>query len=119
MTDCDRHAAPGAEDIGATLKRLLDAETRAEAIVEEASQRREAMINETLAQAREAEARLEDSLPALRAPIIREAELRAASAIAELQLKFEERQRDLRRQAARNAEDALKAAEALMLDPSR
>ncbi|MGF1547315.1 MAG: hypothetical protein ACFCUG_08315 [Thiotrichales bacterium] len=106
-------------DIEATLKRLLEAELKAETLISDANQQREHLIDHALNQAREAEARLEATLPELRAPFLREAENRAEQAIAALRLKYEERQRDLRNLAGQHAEDALTAAEALLLDSTR
>ncbi|MGF1643096.1 MAG: hypothetical protein ACFCUJ_05585 [Thiotrichales bacterium] len=106
-------------DIEATLKRLLDAELKAEALINDANRHREQLIDQTLSQAREAEARLEATLPELRAPFIRDAEARAEQAIAALRLKYDERQRDLRGLATQHAEDALKSAVALLLDHAR
>lgn len=99
------------------LKRLLDAEARADAIIDEANRERERLINEALQAAREAEARFEERRAEIRAPFIREAEARAEQAMAELMRKSEERQRSLREQAARHEEEAIAAALSLLLDP--
>lgn len=99
------------------LKRLLDAEARADAIIEQANRERERLIEEALQMAREAEARFEERRAEIRAPFLREAEARVQQAIAELARKFEERSRSLREQAARHEDEALAAALALLLDP--
>lgn len=99
------------------LKRLLDAEARADAIIEAANRERERLINEALQMAKEAEARFEARREEIRAPYLREAEVRADQAIAELMRKAEERSRSLREQAAQHEEEAIAAALALLLDP--
>jgi len=78
------------------LKRLLEAEARAQAIIEAAGHERQRLLDETLASAHEAEARFEKNRAELRAPFIKEAHGRAEQAVAELTRKYEERQRNLR-----------------------
>ncbi len=99
------------------LKRLLDAEARAEAIIEEANRERDRLIKEALQAAREAEARFEERRQEIRIPFLREAEVRAEQALAELARKSEERSRSLREQAGRHEGEAIAAALALLLDP--
>lgn len=99
------------------LKRLLDAEAKAEAIIEDAARERERLINEALESAREAESRFESSIQGLRAPYLKEAESRAEQTVAELTRKYEERQRALRELASRHEEEAVAAAMGLLLDP--
>lgn len=101
------------------LKRLLDAEARAEAIIDNAARERDRMINETLEAAREAESRFEANRPDLRWPYIKEAEARSEQAAAELTRKYEERQRVLRDLATRHEEEAVTAAMGLLLDTQR
>lgn len=99
------------------LQRLLDAEARADAIIAHANGERERLVNEALQLAHEAEARFEARRGAIREPFLKEAEGRAEQAVAELLRKCEERQRNLRDQAARHEEEAIAAAVALLLDP--
>jgi V/A-type H+-transporting ATPase subunit G/H len=99
------------------LKRLLDAEARAESIIEEADRERERRINQTLEEAREAEARFESGRESIRTPFLKEAEARAEQAVAELAHKYEERQKALRDMATRHEEEAVAAALGLLLDP--
>lgn len=101
------------------LKRLLEAEARAEAIIEAADRERERLVNEALAEAKAAEARFAAALPAIRAPYLREAEQRAEQAVAELSRKYDERMRDLRELAARHQSEAVEAGLAMLLDPQR
>jgi vacuolar-type H+-ATPase subunit H len=100
------------------LRRLLDAEARAQAIIDDASQARQRMLDEALASAREAETRFEDGRAELRAPFLKEARARAEQAVAELTRKYEERQRDLREMASRHEQEAVEAAHNLLLDPT-
>lgn len=100
------------------LQRLLEAEARAQGIIDEASRQRQRLIDEALAAARDSEARFEASRGELRAPFLHEAQQRAEQAVAELSRKYDERQRALREQAARHESEAVEAALALLLDPA-
>jgi vacuolar-type H+-ATPase subunit H len=100
------------------LQRLLEAEARAQALIESASHERERMIETTLAAVRDAEARFETGRATLRAPFLQEAQGRAEQAIAELSRKYGERQRSLREMASRHESEAVDAALVLLLDPS-
>jgi V/A-type H+/Na+-transporting ATPase subunit G/H len=99
------------------LKRLLDAEAQAEAIIEDASRERERLINQALDEAREVEARFDANKPGMRTPFLKEAEARSEQAVVELTRKYEERQRSLRDLSARHEEEAVAAAMGLLLDP--
>lgn len=101
------------------LKRLLETEARAQAMIDAAAAERRRIIDEALATAHEAEARFAASRGELRAPYLKDAEARAAQAIAELTRKYQERQRGLREMAARHEQSAIDAALALLLDPKR
>lgn len=97
------------------LKRLLDAETRAEAQVEEASRQREAVIAQALEEARIAEERFLARLADIRAPYLAQGGERAEQAIAELRKKYEERSRHLRALAESHEREAVDAALAVLL----
>jgi V/A-type H+-transporting ATPase subunit G/H len=101
------------------LKRLLEAEARAQGIIDAAGADRQRILDETLAAVREGEARFEASRAGLRTPFLDEARGRAGHAIAELTRKYEERQRNLREMASRHEPEAINAALALLLDPDR
>ncbi|MBI5330738.1 MAG: ATPase [Betaproteobacteria bacterium] len=101
------------------LKRLLEAETRAQSIIEAATMERQRILDEALAAAREAETRFEAGRADLRAPFLKEAHGRAEQAVAELTRKYEERQRSLRDLATRHEQEAVEAALDLLLDPAR
>ncbi len=99
------------------LKRLLDAEARAQGIIDAASADRQRILDEALAAARDAEARFETGRADLRAPFLKEARGRAEQSVAELSRKYEERQRSLRDMATRHEQEAVDAALAFLLDP--
>jgi vacuolar-type H+-ATPase subunit H len=99
------------EDI---LKRLLDAELRAEAQVEEANRQREAIIAQTLEEARIAEQRFQSRIEELRAPHLAQGAERAEQAAVELKKKFEERSRHLRSLAESHEREAVDAAFAVL-----
>jgi V/A-type H+/Na+-transporting ATPase subunit G/H len=99
------------------LKRLLEAEARAQGIIEAASHERQRSLDDALASVHEAEARFEAGRAELRAPFLKEAQGRADQAVAELVRKYEERQRNLREMASRHEQEAVDAALALLLDP--
>jgi hypothetical protein len=101
------------------LIRLLETESRAQAIIDAASAERQVMLDETLAIVRDNEVRFEAGRAELRAPFLKEAHGRAEHAVAELARKFEERQRNLREMAARHEQEAVDAALNLLLDPRR
>jgi len=101
------------------LQRLLEAEARAQAVIDAASQERRHIVDDALAAVRDAEARFEAGRPNLRAPFLNEAHGRADQAVAELSRKYGERQRNLRDLAVRHEPEAVNAALSLLLDPAR
>ncbi len=101
------------------ISRLLDAEVKAEAMVGEANRQKEVLINEARDKAQLMEQQFEANRDQLRAPFLKEAEGRAREAVAELNRKYLERQRNLRESAARHELEAVAAAVALILDPGR
>lgn len=100
------------------LHRLLEAEARAQAVIDGAQHERQCMIDDALAAARNAEARFEADRSELRAPFLREAQARAEQAVAELSRKAGERQRTLRELASLHESEAVEAALTLLLDPT-
>lgn len=99
------------------LKRLLDAELRAETLVEDANRERERMIHQAREDAHAAEQRFEARLPELRNAFLGKAEERAAQAVAELTRRYEERREQLRAMARDHEREAVAAAIALLIDP--
>lgn len=100
------------------LQRLLDAEARAQSVIDRANHERQRMIDDALAAVRDADTRFEAGRVELRAPFLKEAQGRAEQAAAELARKYGERQRTLRDLASRHESEAVKAALALLLDPA-
>lgn len=100
------------------LQRLLEAEARAQAVIDAASQERQRIIDDTLAVVRDAEARFEAGRASLRAPYLSEALGRADQAVTGFTRQYGERQRILRELASRHESEAVEAALALLLDPS-
>lgn len=100
------------------LKRLLEAEARAQAIIDAASAERQRLLDEALASTHENEARFEANRAELREPLVKEARIRADHIVAELTRKYEERQRGLRDMAGRHEQEAVEAALNLLLDPA-
>jgi V/A-type H+-transporting ATPase subunit G/H len=96
----------------------LEAEARAQGIIDAASMERQRLLDEALAAAREAEVRFEAGRAELRAPFLKEANSRADQAVAELARKYEERQRNLRDMSSRHEQEAVDAALNLLLDPT-
>ncbi len=101
------------------LQRLLEAEARAQAVIDAASQERRRIVDDALVAVRDAEARFEVGRVKLRAPFLNEAHGRADQAAAELSRKYGERQRNLRDLAVRHESEAVNAALSLLLDPAR
>jgi hypothetical protein len=100
-----------------TLKQLLEVEARAQVLVDAADRERERIIEQALREAQETDTRFEADKADLRAPFLREAEARADQAVAELNRKYQERQRALRSLAERHEAEAIAAATELLLDP--
>jgi vacuolar-type H+-ATPase subunit H len=102
-----------------TLKRLLDAERRAEKIARDAEQEQERIIQAAIRDARADEERFTSRIPDLHRGFINKAEERAEQTIAELKRRYEERHVQLRGSAENREDEALEAAFALLLDPAR
>jgi V/A-type H+-transporting ATPase subunit G/H len=102
-----------------TLKRLLDAEMRAETIAQEAEQERERIIQAAMADAKAEDQRFTVRVPDLHRGFIRKAEERAEQTVAELKRRYDERHVQLRNLAEEREQEALEQAFALLLDPGR
>ena len=109
---------PGSE-MDDHLTRLLEAEARAQGIIDASKAERQRIIEDALAAVRNGEERFEAGRADLRSPFLREAHGRAEHAVAELTLKFGERQRNLREMAFRHEEEAIRAALNLLANPDR
>jgi len=101
--------------MGDSLKDLLEAEAKAETIVEEGEQERERIVQKALDDAREMEIQFQDRMPELHRSFIEKAEKRAAQMIEEMKLRNDERNKMLRELAARHEQEALDHALDLIL----
>lgn len=99
------------------LKRLLETETRAEAVIEAAEAERHRIVDAAREEADLAESRFQAEAAERRQPFLHEAEQRAEQQVADLTRKLEARQRTLREQADHNEAAAVQVALALLLDP--
>ena len=102
-----------------TLKRLLDAEMRAERIAQDAEQERERIIQAAMADARAEDQRFTARVPDLHRGFINKAQERAEQTIAELKRRYDERHVQLRDLAEQREDEALEVAFTLLVDPAR
>jgi vacuolar-type H+-ATPase subunit H len=93
-----------------TLKRLLDAEAKAEQIVARAEEERQAIIAQARLDAREAEQQHATQMADLRATFLIQAEQRAQQTIADLQHQHTRQMLALRASAQKNEPQAVAAA---------
>lgn len=101
-----------------TLKRLLDAEMKAEQIARQADDQRERLIQEALLEARAEESLFESRIPEIHASFQKQAEERARQAIGELKRRYDLKHARLRDLAETREQEALDAAFALLTDPA-
>ncbi|MDJ0777944.1 MAG: ATPase [Gammaproteobacteria bacterium] len=102
--------------MGDSLKDLLEAEAQAEAIVAEGEQERDAIVQKALDDAREMEQQFRDRLPEMHQSFVDKAEKRAQQTIAEIKLRYDERNKVLRDQAGEHEQEVLERALALILE---
>jgi V/A-type H+-transporting ATPase subunit G/H len=102
-----------------TLNRLIEAETRAERLAQEAEREQERVIQAALAEAKALDERFTARIPDLHREQINKAEERAGQTVAELKRRYDERHVELRDMAEQREDDALRAAFRLLLDPER
>lgn len=101
------------------LKRLLDAEQRAEKMVDDALEQRDRMIHRAREEAQEAEQHFVTSMRELRRSLNAKAEEEAARSIAEMERRSEEQRQELQSMAEHFRKDACDAAVNLLTDPRR
>ncbi|MGD8206640.1 MAG: ATPase [Thiohalocapsa sp.] len=101
-----------------TLKRLLDAEMRAERLAREAEEEQERVIQAAMQEARTEDERFTARVPDLHRSFIRKSEERAEQTIAELKRRYDERHVQLRNLAEEREQEALQAAFELLIDPA-
>lgn len=99
------------------LKRLLDAEKRAEDIAHQAEEDQERMIQAALREARHAEERFQARTPDIHSSFLEKAEARAEQTVKELRKRYDERHVQLRELAEQREAEALDAAFAVLADP--
>jgi hypothetical protein len=100
-----------------SLKRLLDAEIRAEEIAKQAGAERERLIQIALKEAGAEEQRFEARIPELHASFIDKAGARAEQTIKELKRRYDERHGQLRSLAEEREQEALAAAFEILISP--
>ena len=98
-----------------TLKRLLEAEMRAESLAQQAEEEAERLVQAAVAEAKAQEERFRARIPDLHRGYIQKSEERAEQTIAELKRRYDERHVQLRNMAEEREEDALAAAFDLLL----
>lgn len=102
--------------LGDSLKDLLSAETEAEAIVALGENERDRIIKKALDDALEMEHQFLERLPEMQKSFIDKAQQRAAQTMAELKLRNDEHNKQLRDLAARHENEAIELALALLLN---
>jgi vacuolar-type H+-ATPase subunit H len=102
--------------MGDSLKDLLEAETEAEAIVTNGEVERDKIIQKSLDDAFDMEKQFKARLPELQQSFIDKAQQRAEQTIAEMKLRYDERNKMLRKLAGKHEKEALQRAIALILD---
>lgn len=101
--------------MGDSLKDLLEAEAEAEAIVTAGEKERDQIIQKALDDALDMERQFENRLPEMQQSFIDKAQERAAQTIAEMKLRYDERNKTLRELAGKHEGEALDRAIALIL----
>lgn len=103
------------------LKRLLDAESRAEEIIAHADAERHRVIEQARHEAREAERQHDERIEELHASFLKQAEQRAQQTIAELKRRHVERSAALQNAAEQRKQQAVEAAVTLLIatEPER
>ncbi|WP_456405851.1 ATPase [Thiolapillus sp.] len=102
-----------------TLKRLLDAEIKAESLVTQAIEEREELTRQALNEAKLAEDRLAARIPEIRSSFLDKTRQKVEQNISEMQRRFDERSRALRNMADESREDAFQAAIQIIVDPDQ
>lgn len=101
------------------LKRLLEVELRAEKLVEEAKARREEITRQALGDARGAEERFAARTPEIHGAFMEKAQARASQTIRELQRRYDERNKELRRMGEQHERDAIETVVAIIIAPEK
>ncbi len=99
-----------------SLKNLLKAESEAEAIVSKGEQERDTIVQKSLDDAYLMEQKFHQRLPEMHQSFIDKANERAVQTIAEMKLRYDERNKELRDLAGKHDSEALKQAIELILN---
>ena len=97
------------------LQRLLDAELKAQAIVEDAKQERDLLVSEAREEVERAEQRFEARIPEIHASFTDKAEERAEAQINELERRYQERRELLLETSAQHQHQAIDEVLLLLL----
>ena len=97
------------------LQRLLDAELRAQAIVEDAKQERDLLVSEAREEVKRAEQRFELRIPEIHSAFTDKAEERAEAQINELERRYQERRELLLETSAQHQQQAIDEVLLLLL----
>ena len=99
-----------------SLKDLLQAESEAEAIVSRGEQKRDAIVQKSLDDAFDMEQQFQQRLPEMHQSFIDRAHERAVQTIAEMKLRYDERNKELRDLAGKHDAEALHQVIELVLN---
>ncbi|MDH3387835.1 MAG: ATPase [Gammaproteobacteria bacterium] len=99
-----------------SLKDLLAAETEAEAVVTAGEVERDRIVQKGLDDALDMERQFKERLPEMQQSFTDKAQSRAEQTIAEMKLRYDERNKTLRELADRHEQEALDHAIALILN---
>jgi len=102
-----------------SLKDLLKAESEAEAIVSKGEQERDAIVKKSLDDAYDMEQQFQQRLPEMHQSFIDKAHERSVQTIAEMKLRYDERNKELRDLAGKHDSEALQQAIELILNSDR
>ncbi len=102
-----------------SLKELLEAETRAEQIVSAGEQKRDEIIQKALQDAHAMERQFKNRLPEMYQSFEHKAHEKADQTIAEMKLRYDERNKELRDLARDHQQEALENAVDLILKKGR
>lgn len=98
-----------------TLSKLLEAEDKAQKIIDTALKERDRIVREATEEAHKAEQQFNQRVPEIHRSFMEKAEDRAHHTIAEMERRFKERQSQLQSMAKENHDEALKAALVIVL----
>jgi V/A-type H+/Na+-transporting ATPase subunit G/H len=98
-----------------SLKDLLEAEKQAESIVAQGERKRDEIIQQAVDDARALEQQFHDRVPEMHQSFSDKAQERAVQSIAEIKVRYDERNKEMRALAEQHAEDAVEHALKLIL----